>query len=400
MFSLDEILELQETDKRRLGVMYTPSEINQQPEIWEKTVEILSKKRIAVKEFINTTGILTNSRSNIIITGAGTSEFVGNSAAGTLQKELNIPVDSVSSTDFIIYPERFLLKGWTTILVSVARSGDSPESIATYKKAKIIKPDIYQLVITCNSKGTLAEEARKDNRSFLIVLPDETNDRGLAMTSSFSSMVLSLLSLIYLDSWDEFHKFISLVSDGSRNILRNNSGTIRSFVAEGQDRILYLGSGELKGAAQESRLKVLEMTDGKIVSDFNSYVGLRHGPQVFADENTLVIAFISGDMKIQQYELDLLKEMQEKNQGKDYLFVCQKENKSIKNLRGSIIEILPNLNMLIPNSFRVLTDIIVGQLVGLFKSLQFGLKPDTPSETGTINRIVEGITVYGVGYDD
>lgn len=46
MFSLDEILELQETDKRRLGVMYTPSEINQQPEIWEKTVEILSKKEL------------------------------------------------------------------------------------------------------------------------------------------------------------------------------------------------------------------------------------------------------------------------------------------------------------------------------------------------------------------
>ena len=166
------------------------------------------------------------------------------------------------------------------------------------------------------------------------------------------------------------------------------------------ERVQYLGSGELKGFAQEAHLKILEMTEGKIVSSFNSYIGLRHGPQVFVNENTLVIASLSGNSDVRRYEIDLLKEMQSKNQGKDYLFICQKADDEIRSLNGKVLEIFSESEIILPDTFRVMTDIVIGQLAGLFKSLHFGLKPDVPSSSGIINRVVEGITIYGAGYDN
>ena len=34
------------------------------------------------------------------------------------------------------------------------------------------------------------------------------------------------------------------------------------------------------------------------------------------------------------------------------------------------------------------------QILGFFKSLQLGLKPDAPSATGAITRVVEGVQIY------
>lgn len=400
MYSIKELLRLSESDKEKLGVVFTPAEINQQPAIWNKTVDIIQSKNSKLRKFIDKTGVLLNPESSIVITGAGTSEFVGNSVSTMLQGELGIPVSSVSTTDFILQPKNYLIENYTKLVISVGRSGDSPESVATYRKTKIQAPDAWQMIITCNGNGKLANEARNDSRSFLLVLPEETNDKGLAMTSSFSSMVLALISLAFLDSMDKFMTLISLASTSAQRILENKAEIIRKFIETDSDRVLYLGSGGLKGAAQEAHLKILEMTNGMIVSKYNSYIGLRHGPQVFVNDRALVIAYLSGNRDVLRYELDLLKEMQLKKQGKDYLLLCHKADDEIRSLQGHIIEILPDSEEEFPDVFRVLTDIVVGQLAGLFKSLQLGLKPDSPSSSGTINRVVKGITIYGEGCDN
>ena len=38
--------------------------------------------------------------------------------------------------------------------------------------------------------------------------------------------------------------------------------------------------------------------------------------------------------------------------------------------------------------------VIVGQLLALFTSLHRGLRPDNPSESGIIHRVVQGVKVY------
>ncbi len=229
MHSLSELLDLSEGEKERLGVVFTPAEIVQQPDIWEKTGALLQSKNTEIREFFRMAKLLSKPESSIVISGAGTSEYVGNSAASMLQWKLGIPVRSVGTTEFILEPEHYLLRNRNNLVISIARSGDSPESVTTYLRARIVDPDVWQLVITCNRDGALANETREDGRSLLLVLPEESNDRGLAMTSSFSSMLLSLISLGYLDDVDTLLKLTASASLGARRILDSEADNIQDF---------------------------------------------------------------------------------------------------------------------------------------------------------------------------
>jgi tagatose-6-phosphate ketose/aldose isomerase len=48
----------------------------------------------------------------------------------------------------------------------------------------------------------------------------------------------------------------------------------------------------------------------------------------------------------------------------------------------------------VPDNLAPPAYVIVGQLLGLFTSLQLGLSPDDPSPSGVIHRVVEGVRVY------
>jgi D-galactosamine 6-phosphate deaminase/isomerase len=41
-----------------------------------------------------------------------------------------------------------------------------------------------------------------------------------------------------------------------------------------------------------------------------------------------------------------------------------------------------------------LIDVIVAQLLGFFRCLREGLRPDSPSESGIINRVVQSFTLH------
>jgi tagatose-6-phosphate ketose/aldose isomerase len=46
------------------------------------------------------------------------------------------------------------------------------------------------------------------------------------------------------------------------------------------------------------------------------------------------------------------------------------------------------------DSYRPVLDVMLGQLLGLFASMHCGLKPDQPSPTGAITRVVQPIKLY------
>ena len=48
----------------------------------------------------------------------------------------------------------------------------------------------------------------------------------------------------------------------------------------------------------------------------------------------------------------------------------------------------------LPDLYRPMLDVMLGQLIGLFASMRCGLKPDQPSPTGTITRVVQPIAIY------
>ncbi len=266
------LLGFDEKELEQKKGIFTATEIAQQPETWKKTMEMMTSGKEKYQSFISE--ITKEPGCDIILTGAGSSEYVGNALCPSLIQTLNGRVRSVGTTDIVASPELYLSKDRPTLLISFARSGDSPESVGAVKAADRICGKIRHVFITCNKDGALAKMAEGDSDKLLLLLAPETNDKSFAMTSSFSSMYFAALLLLDPDS------------PGPEGIC----GPVASFVSEGYkkifdwvnghsyDRIVYLGTDALKDVAQESCLKVLELTAGKMLAVHDSPMGSRHGP--------------------------------------------------------------------------------------------------------------------------
>lgn len=90
------------------------------------------------------------------MTGAGTSGFVGETCEPYLKRLLDKKVEAIATTDLVANPKNYFIKDVPTLLISFARSGNSPESIHAVKLANEIVKELYQVIITCNESGKLA----------------------------------------------------------------------------------------------------------------------------------------------------------------------------------------------------------------------------------------------------
>jgi tagatose-6-phosphate ketose/aldose isomerase len=276
-------------------------------------------------------------------------------------------------------------------LVSFARSGDSPESLATVQLAENHCDELYQLIITCNKNGELAVKSRNDH-TYVFILPEETNDRSLAMTSSFSSMLLAGLLILDLDNIEKMLPVVERVSECGRFIIKENLNNLRSIAAIDFKRAVFLGSGPLFGVAHESHLKVQELSDGKVICKYDSFLGFRHGPRAVVDNSTLITYLLSNNTYARQYELDLIKAIDGSPTGAKSVGVGHDlENLGIK---FDFTIKIPECAINIPEVFYSIIYILPAQIIGFYKSLDLGLEPDSPSKGGSISRVVQGVTIY------
>ena len=364
--------------------VHTLREIRQQPSCWKKTIDIICKDE-ALQSFIQSA--LADENRPIIVSGAGSSEFVGQSVLDTLSKKSNRRVLNAPTTDIVTNPTKYNIPNAPALMISFARSGNSPESVASVELIKQVSPSTKHLIITCNKDGSLAKNAQTDSNIYAVLLPEETNDVSLVMTSSFSSMVLA--AVLCFEKQTEASSFLNKACDYAEEVLNTHADSIEKVIAaQNVNRVHYLGTSDAKGLLTEGHLKMLEMTDGKTATRVDSFLGVRHGPQVFTDKNTLVVAILSEDTYIRQYEFDLLNEMKTKKQGYAYIVIG----------KGSNSVALPNLVAIettgLGEFYRLFPAIVVLQLLGLFKSLSLNLNPDAPSASGTINRVVQGVNIY------
>ncbi|ERL08079.1 SIS domain protein, partial [Streptococcus pyogenes GA06023] len=188
-----------------LGAAITTKEIKQQPALWQETMTSFDITKEALVSFLKAVYESANgNRVRVIFTGAGTSEYVGNTICPYLNKVGNRQryfFDSIASTDLVAAPEYYLAEEETVLLVSFARSGNSPESVAAVNLINQLVPNSYHLIITCAKDGELAKKAQQDDHSFLYLMPEAANDAGFAMTGSFTCMMLAAL-LIFDDATD------------------------------------------------------------------------------------------------------------------------------------------------------------------------------------------------------
>jgi tagatose-6-phosphate ketose/aldose isomerase len=280
-----------EADKLKgIGALDTAKEISGQPELWVDVFHKLMLERKEISEFLKSTLYKTK---KIILTGAGTSAYIGFSVEGAMQRNTGINTYSVATTHLVTHPQDYFEKDTPTLLISFARSGNSPESVAAAKFADKYCLNCYHLIITCNKDGDLARFSSK-NKNLVFLLPPNSNDKSLAMTGSYTGMLLAAILLSDFDNLDTKESTINTLVEYSKVLLYQRLKDVKNIASIPFKRAVFLGSGPLYGTAMESHLKLQELTDGFVICKNDSYLGFRHGPKAVVDEDTLIVYFFSN----------------------------------------------------------------------------------------------------------
>ncbi|MGO2082630.1 SIS domain-containing protein [Vagococcus sp.] len=372
-----------------IGATITTQEISQQPKLWKETLSIFKENEAAITSFIADFKKEMGQKVRVIFTGAGTSAYVGDVIKPHLTRFGNAEdfiFEAIPTTDIVSAPYAYLKSEVPTLLVSFARSGNSPESVATIDLANQLVKNIRHLVITCAPEGKLAQNAKGDSSSLVVLMPELSNDKGFAMTGSFSCMTLT--ALLTFDQTHTNHEELvtAMVTMGNQVLAQEE--LIQSWIDQKFDRVVYLGSGSLSGLTREAQLKLLELTAGKITTAFDSSMGFRHGPKSFVDEETLVFGFISNDVYSEQYDCDILEEIKGNDIAAKTIAIAQ----NTTSYTGE--KIILTDDVVLPDGYLALPFVMVAQVVSLLSSIKVGNKPDTPSPSGTVNRVVKGVTIH------
>ena len=346
------------------------SEIAQQPELWPTTIE-----RVRSAGVVNDLGKLP-----VILSGAGTSAYAASAIAEAWPRARAIP-----STDLLILSAAEILSAVPALrdgglLVSLARSGDSPESTAVVEKIQKQFPSVQHLAIVCNEAGRLAHTPGVQ----AICLDPRTNDRSLAMTGSFSNLVLAGLCLMHQEQIAEHLPAIrSRVDRG----LKESNGVIEQIARSCKDRIVILTSN-MQALGKEIALKIVELTDGRVLAMPETFLGFRHGAVGFLRQDTPVVCFLSSDPQKRLYELDLLDDLRGRGLGR--LVVVGNHVHSVSGREWYIPATAPTL----PDVLRTPFEIPFAQLLAYHLSVNALVDPDNPSPNGAITRVVRAFRIH------
>ncbi|NIZ91263.1 SIS domain-containing protein [Kineococcus rubinsiae] len=359
---------------------WTGEEIAQQPAVWRATARVVEERRADVDRLL--AAALADPRTRVLLTGAGTSAFAGEVVAPDLSRQLGRRVEAVATTDLVSGPEAVLAGDHPVLLVSFARSGNSPESVAAAEIVDALAPAVHHLVITCNADGELARRFSAAGNAVVVTLPPASNDRGFAMTSSFTSMALATL-LCFGHPVD-----VDALAEAGTAVLAGVVDLATAVATTAPRRLVYLGSGPLKGLAHESALKCLELTAGGTLALGDSSLAFRHGPKAVLDDATFAVVYLSGEAYTRSYDEDIAAELVA-SLGAGRVAVVDAEAPTA----GATAWRVPR-----PAGWSdaawALVAVLPAQVTALACSVAAGLTPDNPFPGGEVNRVVQGVVIH------
>ncbi len=334
----------------------------------------------------------------MLFAGAGSSAYVGDTAVPFVKltgDEDAFDFQATPTTSIVSNPASYLKRSHPTILVSFARSGNSPESTATVSLAQQLVQDLYQITITCAPEGKLARQAAGDDRNLLWLMPERANDQAFAMTGSFTCMTLATLLIFDRRPLEEKARLVDQICAMGRDVIAREQ-EVQALAGLDFQRIIYLGSGPLAGIAREAQLKILELTAGRIATAFDSALGFRHGPKSFVDETSAAFVLVSSDPYTRKYDLDMLHELQADGIARMVcgVMVGGTGEQDGGAPAGAKMFRFPGEYAGVPDGYLALPFTVFGQIMALHAAVKLGNRPDTPSPTGTVNRVVKGVTIH------
>lgn len=383
------MFEMTTDQLNEIGGFNTTTEIKQQPELWLDTLNIYKENLEAIESFLAEARAMGEGRLSVVFTGAGTSDYVGDTCAPYLRHAGDTKLydfKPIATTDIVSAPRDFLNPDEPTVVVSFARSGNSPESLAAVQVAKTFVKNVKFINITCAPEGRLAVESEGDADQLTLLIP-RANDKGFAMTGSYSCM--TLLSTLIFDtaSLEQKTAWVEAAAKLGEDVVARES-EIAEFLSGDFNRVTYLGSGSFVGLAQEAQLKILELAHGLVATSWDSCMGYRHGPKSFVDDKTIVFVYMNNDEYTRQYDLDILNEINGDQIAAKTIAIQQdgatKFDDTSFTLAGEAL----------PEGYLALPFVMVAQVISLLNSVRVGNTPDTPSPSGTVNRVVKGVTIH------
>ena len=376
-------LGVSEDELRSSGALWTAREIEQQPHMLQRTHTLLTGLHAELQKFI--APVADNPQARIILTGAGTSAYIGQCLAAILDAQLTARVDAVPTTDIVSCPQLHLHADQPLLMISFGRSGNSPESLQAVTLAESLVKDVRHLMVTCNAEGALGRAQVRLAKTLL--LPEETHDVSFAMTSSFSCMMYATLHALgrpgVLDGR------VGAIAHAMRRVIQDTSSTLQELARSSFERVVYLGSGPFQSLARESTLKLGELTNGAVATCFDSPLGFRHGPKTFINERTLVLVFVSNDPLTRKYDHDLIDEVRRDGRAARVIEITARPHHDAARdtlLVPGMTE-AADVELLWPY-------IAIAQLYAFHQSRTLGLSPDNPNKEGTVNRVVQGVRLY------
>ena len=374
----------------KMGAQITTAEIAQQPELWRDAFNIYKDNLEGVEKFLAEARAMGDGRLSVVFTGAGTSDYVGDTCAPYLRHAGDTALydfKPIATTDIVSAPRDFLNPDEPTVVVSFARSGNSPESLAAVQIAKQFVKNVKFINITCAPEGKLAVESADDPNAYTILIP-RANDKGFAMTGSYSCMTLIATLIFDTASIEQKAAWVEQIAKMGEEVVEREQ-EIADYLACDFNRVTYLGSGSFGGLAQESQLKILELAHGLVATSYDTSMGYRHGPKSFVDDKTLVFVFVNNDAYTRQYDIDILNEI-----GGDeiaqHTIAVQQEGATVYEGESFTFKGYEAL----PEGYLALPFVMFAQAISLLNSVRVGNTPDTPSPTGTVNRVVKGVTIH------
>lgn len=357
------------TEKDPLAQWATWREIHAQPDIWDVWGHRFPAGQI--RSWIAGLNV-----SEVWFTGAGTSAYIGDILVAGLEGQEGPRLRSIPSTDLVARPEAFLTGDARPLVVSFGRSGNSAESIGVLDALDAIAPNAPRLNITCNAKGALATRPAPGPQE-VVLLPDATHDAGFAMTSSFSTMLLTALALF--DAPCNLGPRLRELSEVMRDLLPVAQAAVGPVPA----RAVFVGSGPLAYAARESALKVMELSAGEIPALWDSSLGFRHGPKSFVHGDTAITVLLSSNPHAARYDADLVAELRVQFPG------------------ARVTTIGPGGDIDVPaphgDAWAAPLLLAYAQVACVIWSQALGKNVDDPfAGQGTLSRVVSGVKLYPV----
>ena len=367
----------------------TASEIAAQPGLWKDLGRMLLEKKQEISDFIGRVGDLDKLR--IILTGAGSSAFIGEALASFAAKSSGIKCEAIHTTDIVSAPKTVLFADTPTLLISFARSGNSPESVGAVQYTRAAVKNLFEAAIVCDDSSKLFDITAEDKKNLILVMPEGSNDKGFAMTSSVTCMLLAGFALLNHSKIDDIVKDIDKLSEHVVKEGLRLSQAAEKCAAIPFDRAVYLASGAFKGLAHEGSLKMMELSNGAVNTAYDSATGFRHGPKSVIKDNTLTLHFISNDPFTAKYDMDLLREILNEKTKNTVIAIHTSKDAGIK--ADEVIDLGSAQYGFAGDLCLGISGLLFFQILAMFKSLGLGITTDNPSPGGQVNRVVKGVTV-------